>query len=448
VPLVGDEPAMRDWAAELVAQARAEAVELTGDNGLLTGLVRQVLQTGVEVEMTDHLGYERHAAAGRGSGNSRNGMTSKTVTTEVGKVELRVPRDREGSFDPQTVRKGQRRLDGLSGGERADRRSVRIRPGPVARPATSTGPPWWRRHERGRRRAARGRAPYGERNRPGQRRPIRCRGESGLDDRREIERRLSSVDARSCGSVDQRPPHFNARGALLAPRAGAATLYAEVLRAGGSTSQVRARLDQPGTVVQELLPTRDLDARASSIGTAGCRRQPRPRIRTASVSNRERPTACAQRSPSRSRCASNPTAAAARSASMIDDVIERWLRYRRSSMPDILDELLDDDVMYYPPVTGKEPTKRHLLVAAIVFPFDTGGGDPSGSGRFRYTKRLAVGDTAMLEFEADLYGGAVNGVDIIRCSDAGRIVEFRIFIRPLPALNAAHGRSRAAFEGL
>jgi putative transposase len=115
VPLVGDEPAMRDWAAELVAQARAEGVELTGDNGLLTGLVRQVLQTGLEVEMTDHLGYERHAAVGRGTGNSRNGMTSKTVTTEVGKVELRVPRDRDGSFEPQTVRKGQRRLDGLSG---------------------------------------------------------------------------------------------------------------------------------------------------------------------------------------------------------------------------------------------------------------------------------------------------------------------------------------------
>ena len=58
VPLVGDEPAMRDWAAELVARARAEGVELTGDNGLLTGLVRQVLQTGLEVEMTEHLGYE------------------------------------------------------------------------------------------------------------------------------------------------------------------------------------------------------------------------------------------------------------------------------------------------------------------------------------------------------------------------------------------------------
>ena len=106
---------MRDWATELVARARADGVELTGDDGMLTALVRQVLQTGLEVEMTDHLGYERHAATGRGSGNSRNGLTSKTVTTEIGKVELRVPRDRAGSFDPQTVRKGQRRLDGLSG---------------------------------------------------------------------------------------------------------------------------------------------------------------------------------------------------------------------------------------------------------------------------------------------------------------------------------------------
>ena len=88
---------------------------MTGDNGLLTGLVRQVLQTGLEVEMTDHLGYERHAVAGRGSGNSRNGTTPKTVTTEIGKVDLRVPRDRDASFEPQTVRKGQRRLDGLTG---------------------------------------------------------------------------------------------------------------------------------------------------------------------------------------------------------------------------------------------------------------------------------------------------------------------------------------------
>jgi putative transposase len=115
VPLVGDEPTMRDWADELVGRARDEGVELTGDNGLLTALVRQVLQAGLEVEMTDHLGYERHAVEGRKSGNSRNGSTPKTVTTEIGQVDLRVPRDRNASFDPKTVPKGQRRLDGLAG---------------------------------------------------------------------------------------------------------------------------------------------------------------------------------------------------------------------------------------------------------------------------------------------------------------------------------------------
>ena len=77
-----DEAAMKDWAERLVAQARAEGVELTGDGGLLTGLVRQVLQTGLEVEMTEHLGYERHAPEGRGTPNSRNGSTPKRVTTE------------------------------------------------------------------------------------------------------------------------------------------------------------------------------------------------------------------------------------------------------------------------------------------------------------------------------------------------------------------------------
>ena len=92
VPLVaGDTPAMREWAEQLVARARAEGVELTGDDGLLTAMVRQVLQTGLEVELADHLGYEPHDPAGRGSGNSRNGTSPKTVTTDVGEVELRGP---------------------------------------------------------------------------------------------------------------------------------------------------------------------------------------------------------------------------------------------------------------------------------------------------------------------------------------------------------------------
>src|SRR5438105_15035285 len=116
VPLVaGDTPAMREWAEQLVARARAEGVELTGDDGLLTAMIRRVLQTGLEVELSDHLGYEPHDPAGRGSGNSRNGTSRKRVTTDVGEVDLAVPRDRNGTFDPQTVPKHQRRLDGLTG---------------------------------------------------------------------------------------------------------------------------------------------------------------------------------------------------------------------------------------------------------------------------------------------------------------------------------------------
>jgi transposase-like protein len=65
--------------------------------------------------MAEHLGYERHAIEGRGSGNSRNGTYPKTVVTEIGEIELAVPRDRAGTFDPATVPKHQRRLDGLSG---------------------------------------------------------------------------------------------------------------------------------------------------------------------------------------------------------------------------------------------------------------------------------------------------------------------------------------------
>jgi len=88
---VAGEAAMQDWAELLVERVRAEGVELTGDGGLLTGLVRQVLQTGLEVEMADHLGYERHDPSGRGSGNSRNGSSPKRVKTEIGEIDLAVP---------------------------------------------------------------------------------------------------------------------------------------------------------------------------------------------------------------------------------------------------------------------------------------------------------------------------------------------------------------------
>src|SRR4051812_45576762 len=103
VPASGDAPVMREWAEELVTRARAEGVELTGDDGLLTGLIHQVLQAGLEVELEEHLGYERYDAAGRGSGNSRNGSYAKTIATEIGDVEVQMPRDRNATFEPVTV---------------------------------------------------------------------------------------------------------------------------------------------------------------------------------------------------------------------------------------------------------------------------------------------------------------------------------------------------------
>ena len=100
-------------AHELVEQARAEGVELVGPGGLLTGLTKAVLETALEAELSAHLGYDKHDPAGRNGLNSRNGTRTKTVLTGVGPVEIEVPRDRDGSFEPVIVKKRQRRLDSI-----------------------------------------------------------------------------------------------------------------------------------------------------------------------------------------------------------------------------------------------------------------------------------------------------------------------------------------------
>jgi putative transposase len=98
-------------ARELVAAARDRGVALTGPDGLLKALTKTVIETALDEEMAEHLGYDRHAVEGRNRGNSRNGKRSKTVVTEaVGEVSIEVPRDRDGTFEPVIVRKRQRRL--------------------------------------------------------------------------------------------------------------------------------------------------------------------------------------------------------------------------------------------------------------------------------------------------------------------------------------------------
>jgi putative transposase len=100
-------------AARLVAQARERGIGLVGPDGLLQQLTKLVLEGALEGELTGHLGYEHGDPAGRNGSNSRNGSRDKTVITEVGPVEISVPRDRDGTFEPVIVRKRQRRLGGV-----------------------------------------------------------------------------------------------------------------------------------------------------------------------------------------------------------------------------------------------------------------------------------------------------------------------------------------------
>src|SRR6186713_1262929 len=82
----------------LVGRAREGGLQLTGEGGLLAQLTKRLVESALEGEITDHLGYDRHDAAGRDGGNSRNGHRAKTVLTEVGPVQIDVPRDRDATF--------------------------------------------------------------------------------------------------------------------------------------------------------------------------------------------------------------------------------------------------------------------------------------------------------------------------------------------------------------
>jgi len=141
-------------------------------------------------------------------------------------------------------------------------------------------------------------------------------------------------------------------------------------------------------------------------------------------------------------------------------VIDRWHEHLRGRLPGGLDELLHDDVVFFSPIVftpqeGKALTLLYLEAAGQALPGE-GGGAGDGvverdeadrpAGAFRYTKKVLSGDTAVLEFETTVDGKYVNGVDIIRCDDAGKIVEFRVMIRPLQAVNAVHQQMALMLE--
>jgi ketosteroid isomerase-like protein len=127
---------------------------------------------------------------------------------------------------------------------------------------------------------------------------------------------------------------------------------------------------------------------------------------------------------------------------MIEETIERWHKYLAGDGSS-LDDLLDDDVVFYSPVVftpqkGKELTKLYLRAAGNTLGDGDSESKSGGKGKFEYTKQVLSGNQAVLEFETEMGGKYVNGVDIITCNDEGRIIEFRVMIRPLQAIQILH----------
>ena len=87
--------------------------DLLGEEGLFKQLKKALIERALGAELTEHLGYEKGDPAGRGSGNNRNGVSSKTILTSDGEIDISVPRDRAGSFEPQLIPKGQTRFEGF-----------------------------------------------------------------------------------------------------------------------------------------------------------------------------------------------------------------------------------------------------------------------------------------------------------------------------------------------
>ena len=140
---------------------------------------------------------------------------------------------------------------------------------------------------------------------------------------------------------------------------------------------------------------------------------------------------------------------------MIEKTIQDWHAFLRGQTEPGLDELLHDDCVFYSPVVftpqrGKEITKMYLTAAGATLgerPEDAGAGESGSSDiPFRYIKEVLSGNTAVLEFERTLNGKYINGIDMITCDDEGKIVEFKVMIRPLQAVNLLHQQMAAMLE--
>ncbi|MEH6558226.1 MAG: nuclear transport factor 2 family protein [Oceanicoccus sp.] len=137
---------------------------------------------------------------------------------------------------------------------------------------------------------------------------------------------------------------------------------------------------------------------------------------------------------------------------MSETNLERWHQHMKGELPGGLDELLHDDCAFYSPVVftpqkGKALTKLYLSAAGNTFnDGEDKGGAISAESSFRYAKEVASGNHAVLEFESEIDGKYINGVDIITWDDDGKIIEFKVMVRPLQAVNMLHQKMQAMLE--
>lgn len=142
---------------------------------------------------------------------------------------------------------------------------------------------------------------------------------------------------------------------------------------------------------------------------------------------------------------------------MIEENMKKWHLHLKGQLPGGLDELIDDDCIFYSPVVftaqkGKALTQMYLNAAGGTFSGDKKKPKEGATlskmpeSKFRYSKEIMSGNQAMLEFESEVDGKYVNGVDILTWNDAGKITEFKVMIRPLQAVNAMHQQMAEMLE--
>jgi hypothetical protein len=142
----------------------------------------------------------------------------------------------------------------------------------------------------------------------------------------------------------------------------------------------------------------------------------------------------------------------------IQRCVENWHRHLRGELPGGLDAILADDVVFFSPIVfspqrGKGLTKLYLNAATVTIgegSKQSAAADPNEkrATKFRYVKEVLSGHHAVLEFETELEGKYVNGIDMLTCDDAGLITEFKVMIRPLQAINLLHEQMAAMLKRL